>query len=225
MCGRYRLARKKEILAQFFNFENDVDWSPRFNVAPGRSVAVIRQDATQTIRSCSLMRWGLVPFWAKHAKIGYKMMNARTETVAGKLAFRVPFKSRRCLIPADGFCESAKEGTKKIPSCFAMADDSIIGFAGIWDQWVNPENTVVKTFSIITTSANPLVAGIHEPMPVILERGNYDVWLDPKFRNLEDLLGLLKPYEAKSMRQWGVNPQMNSGGFDDPICAEECGGI
>jgi putative SOS response-associated peptidase YedK len=105
MCGRYRLARKKEILAETFDVEDGVDWSPRYNVAPGQNVAVIRQDATRPVRSFSLMRWGLIPFWAKDANVGYKMINARSETITEKAAFREPMQSRRCLIPADAFYE------------------------------------------------------------------------------------------------------------------------
>ena len=105
MCGRYRLARKKEILAEVFDVGDDDDWSPRYNIAPSQSVPVVRQDATQPVRSFSLIRWGLIPFWAKDAKAGYKMINARAETIAEKPAFREPLLSHRCLIPADGFYE------------------------------------------------------------------------------------------------------------------------
>ena len=175
MCGRYRLARKKQILAETFDVDNDVEWSPRYNVAPGQNVPVIRQDAARPLRSISLARWGLIPFWAKDAKAGYKMINARAETVAGTPAFRDPFRSRRCLIPADAFYEWSKEGKQKSPFCFSMADDSIFAFAGIWDRWRNPDTEWVETCSIITTSANTLLSGIHNRMPVILQREDYDL--------------------------------------------------
>ena len=100
MCGRYRLAREKEILAEVFDVGDDADWSPRYNIAPSQSVPVVRQDATRPVRSLSLIRWGLIPFWAKDAKAGYKMINARAETIAEKPAFREPLLSRRCLIPS-----------------------------------------------------------------------------------------------------------------------------
>src|SRR5208337_4356516 len=105
MSGRYRLARKKEILAETFDVENAVDWSPRYNVAPGQNVPVVRQDATRPVRMLSLIRWGLIPSWSKDSKTAYKMINARAETVADMPAFRDPFRSRRCLVPADGFYE------------------------------------------------------------------------------------------------------------------------
>lgn len=221
MCGRYRLARKKEILAEYFGVENDVDWSPRYNVAPGQNAAIVRQDATRPVRSFSLMRWGLVPFWAKDAKAGYKMINARAETIAEKPAFREPLQSRRCLIPTDGFYEWAKKGKEKSPFCFTLVDDSVFAFAGIWDRWRNPERELVETCTIITTSANALFSGIHDRMPVILERENYDLWLDPGFRKVEPLLDLLVPSRADSMRQYRVSTRVNSVQNDDPACAEE----
>ena len=236
MCGRYRLARKKEILAETFDAENEVDWSPRYNVAPGQDVVAVRQDATRPVRTLSLVRWGLIPSWSKDAKAGYKMINARAETVADLPAFRDPFRYRRCLIPADGFYEWAKEGKQKSPFCVSMADDSIFAFAGIWDRWGNPNwgnpnkrdpdkthpgKEWLETCSIITTSANTLLSGIHDRMPVILKHENYDLWLDPRFKNVDDLLDLLKPFPADAMRRYPVSTRVNSVKNDDPACAEE----
>jgi putative SOS response-associated peptidase YedK len=221
MCGRYRLARKKEILAEIFNAGDDADWAPRYNVAPGQDVPVIRQDATRPVRSLSLMRWGLVPSWATDHKAGYKMINARAETVADKPAFREPLQSRRCLLPADAFYEWAKDGKAKLPHCFARADDSVFAFAGLWDRWRNAKGDVLSTCSIITTSANALVSGIHDRMPVILEPENYDLWLDPGFRKTEPLLDLLKPCPPQFMRSWRVGPRVNSVMNDDAECSTE----
>lgn len=221
MCGRYRLTRKKEILAETFDLEDGVDWSPRYNIAPGQNVAVIRQDATKPARSSSLMRWGLIPFWAKDANVGYKMINARAETITEKPAFREPIQSRRCLIPADGFYEWVKKGNEKPPYCFALADDSIFAFAGIWDRWKNPKGESVETCSIITTSPNSLLANIHDRMPVILKRESYDIWLDPGLKKADGLLGLLQPYRSESMRRYRVSSRLNSVKNDDPECAAE----
>ena len=221
MCGRYRLARKKEILAETFDVENDVDWIPRYNVAPGQNVAVVRQDATRPVRSFSLMRWGLIPFWAKDANVGYKMINARAETLTEKPAFREPLQSRRCLIPADGFYEWSKKDKEKSPYCFALGDDSIFAFAGIWARWKNPKGESVETCSIITTSPNSLLADIHGRMPVILERDSYDIWLDPGLKRADDLLGLLKPYRSDTMRRYRVSSRVNHVKNEDPECAAE----
>jgi putative SOS response-associated peptidase YedK len=169
------------------------------------------------------MRWGLIPSWAKDAKAGYKMINARAETIAEKPAFRESLLSRRCLVPADGFYEWSKFSKGKSPICFTLADDSVFAFAGIWDRWMNPERELVETCSIITTSANALVLGIHDRMPVILERENYDLWLDPGFGKVEPLLDLLVPSRANSMRQYRVSTRVNSVQNDDPACAEEYG--
>jgi putative SOS response-associated peptidase YedK len=218
MCGRYRLVRKKEILAEFFDAGDDVDWAPRYNVAPGQDVPVVRQDTCEPKRLLSLMRWGLIPSWSKDPKAGYKMINARAETIADKPAFREPLQSRRCLVPADGFYEWAKEGKAKSPFCFTLADDSLFAFAGLWDRWKNPNGEVLQTYSIITTSANALVAGAHDRMPVILEPEDYDLWLDPGFRKTEALLDLLKPYRAELMRSWRVSPRVNSVQNDDAGC-------
>ncbi|MGA2965507.1 MAG: SOS response-associated peptidase [Terriglobales bacterium] len=223
MCGRYRLTRRKEILSETFDVETDteVDWSPRYNIAPGQNVAVIREDASRPVRSLSLLRWGLIPFWAKDANAGYKMINARAETLTERPAFRGPMQSRRCLIPADGFYEWAKSGREKCPYCFMLADGSIFAFAGIWDQWKNPTGHPVETCSIITTTPNSLLAGIHDRMPVILERDCYDIWLDPGMKKADDLLYLLQPYRAESMRRYRVSSRVNSVRNDDPACAEE----
>jgi putative SOS response-associated peptidase YedK len=221
MCGRYRLSRRKEILAEYFDAGEDVDWAPRYNVAPSQDVPVIRQDATTPVRSASLMRWGLIPWWAKDAKAGFKMINARAESVAEKPAFREPLQSRRCLIPADGFYEWAKEGNAKSPYCFARADDAVFAFAGLWDRWKSPDGELLHSCSIITTTANALVRGIHDRMPVILERENYDLWLDPGFDKTEPLLDFLKPFRPESMRSWRVSTRVNSVLNDDAGCSEE----
>jgi putative SOS response-associated peptidase YedK len=146
------------------------------------------------------------------------MINARAETVAHKPAFREPLQSRRCLVPADGFYEWAKEWKNKSPFCFTLADDSLFAFAGLWDRWKSPKEEVLETCSIITTSANALVAGAHYRMPVILEPENYDLWLDPGFRKTEPLLDRLKPYRPELMRSWRVSPRVNSVQNDDAEC-------
>jgi putative SOS response-associated peptidase YedK len=222
MCGRYRLSRRKQILAEYFDAGDDVDWAPRYNVAPGQDVPVIRQDAARPVRSLSLFRWGLVPWWAKDPKAGYKMINARAETVADKPAFRDPLHSRRCLIPADAFYEWATEGKTKSPYCFARADDSLFAFAGLWDRWKSAGGEPVFSCSIVTTTANALVSGIHDRMPVILKPANYDLWLDPGFTKTAPVLDLLKPASPESMRRWRVSSRVNSVLNDDASCSEEC---
>ena len=219
MCGRYRLTRVDK-LAGRFDIEPDDDWGPRYNIAPAQNIPVIRQHPEEPKRFGSKMRWGLIPFWAKDASIGYKMINARAETVATKPAFREALKKRRCLIPGDGFYEWAKNGKTKTPFCFTMADESIFAFAGIWEQWKNPEGNMVETCSIITTTPNALCADVHDRMPVILPDDTYDLWLDPGYQKTDTICDLLKPFNPDLMRRYEVSSRVNLVKNDDAACAE-----
>ena len=220
MCGRYRLSRSKELLAEHFNVEPDDDWEPRYNIAPTQNVPVIRQRPDEPKRLGSQMRWGLIPAWAKDASIGFKMINARAETVAIKPAYRDVLRKRRCLIPADGFYEWVKDGKAKTPLCFTMADNSVFAFAGIWDSWRSPEGQTIESCSIITTTPNALLADIHDRMPVILTGDAYDPWLDPGFQKAGAICDLLKPFDQALMRRYEVSSRVNLVKNDDPACAE-----
>ncbi len=224
MCGRFKVARKKEILEEAFDAEDDwsgADWKPRYNVAPGQRIAAVRQDADKPARRMSALHWGLIPFWAGDASIGYKMINARAETVAAKPSFREPLRRRRCLIPADGFYEWKHAGKEKLPFCFTLADESVFGFAGLWDRWKNPQGELVESCTILTTGPNALMRDVHDRMPVILAPDAYDLWLDPGFGNVEELQPLLQPYPAAAMRRYRVGPRVNQVKDDDPECAAE----
>jgi len=219
MCGRFRLTRVDK-LAGRFDIEPEDDWVPRYNVAPTQDIPVIRQRPDEPNRFGSQMRWGLIPFWAKDASVGYKMINARAETVATKPAFREALKKRRCLIAADGFYEWQKNGKTKTPFCFTMADDSIFAFAGIWEQWKNPAGQLVETCSIITTTPNALCADVHDRMPVILPDDAYDLWLDPGFQRTEAVSDLLKPFNPTLMRRYEVSSRVNLVKNDDAANSE-----
>jgi putative SOS response-associated peptidase YedK len=156
-----------------------------YNIAPTQNVEVIRQHAEEPKRFGSQIRWGLTLSWAKDASIGFKMINARAETVATKPSFRDALKKRRCLIPADGFYEWKKDGKAKTPFCFAMADDSLIAFAGLWEAWRNPAGQLIETCSIITTTPNSLLQDVQDRMPVILPNDAYDLWLDPGYQKAD----------------------------------------
>ena len=224
MCGRFRVARKKEILEAEFGADvadDDQDWVPRYNVAPGQEIAVVRQDSAQPVRRLSQMRWGLIPSWTNDPSIGYKMINARSETVATMASFREPFRSQRCLIPADGFYEWKRAGKEKLPFCFTLLDEAVFAFAGIWDRWKDPQGKWIETCSILTTKPNELVQDIHDRMPVILARDLYDVWLDPGFCKVSELQPLLKPYSAEAMRRYRVSQRLNQVKNDDAECVAE----
>jgi putative SOS response-associated peptidase YedK len=220
MCGRYRLSRRKDLLAERFDVEPDDEWVPRYNIAPTQNVPVIRQHPDEPKRLGSQMRWGLIPFWAKDPSIGFKMINARAESLATKPAFRESLRKRRCLIPADAFYEWRKNRKVKTPFCFTMADDSIFAFAGIWDSWRNPEGKAIETCSIITTTPNALLTDIHDRMPVILPDDAYDLWLDPGFQKVDAICDLLKPFDPALMRRFEVSSRVNLAKYDDPECAE-----
>jgi putative SOS response-associated peptidase YedK len=221
MCGRYRLSKRQQLIAESFDVSWDElpDWKPRYNIAPTDSVPVVRQNPKESIRQISMMRWGLIPSWSKDASGSARMINARSEAAAIQPAFRDAFKSRRCLIPADGFYEWQKTGKTKQPFCFEIGKEELFAFAGIWERWKNPANGEwIKSFSILTTTANAVTSSVHERMPVIIYKENFDVWLDPGMTNVDDVVGLLKPYSGQ-MRSFPVSTRVNRVGNDDAECA------
>jgi putative SOS response-associated peptidase YedK len=220
MCGRYRLSRHAEVLAIYYAEYEGLDWDARYNIAPTQNVPVIRQDTKQPIRRASFMRWGLIPSWSKDASLGARMINARAETVDTKPAFKESLEQRRCLIPADGFYEWKRNGTNKQPYCFELKEREPFAFAGLWDCWRAPDGTLLETCTILTTTPNQLLADVHDRMPVILSPANYDLWLDPGFRDTATTTGMLKPFEAERMRRYVVSERINNTSNDDPECSQ-----
>jgi putative SOS response-associated peptidase YedK len=220
MCGRYRLSRRKQIVEEYFDTASaDDDWVPRYNIAPIQPVPVIRQHPKEPTRELSLMRWGLIPSWAKDSSAAARMINARSETAGSKPAFRDALKSRRCLVPADGFYEWVRTGKTKQPFCFEVNEGQLFAFAGIWDRWKDPSGNTVETCSILTTTPNAATSAIHDRMPVILDPDSYDLWLDPGMRNVAAVSELLKPCDARLMRCYPVSTRINSVVNDDPGCS------
>ena len=220
MCGRFRLGKGREALKEYFGAEADLYWSPRYNIAPTQPIPTVRQNPSKPARKLSLMRWGLIPYWAKDPSIGYKLINARSETAASRPAFGDALKGRRCLIPADGFYEWKKLPKAKQPFCFVLQDESIFAFAGLWDRWRDPHGNAIESCSILTTSPNDLLAGVHDRMPVILPPDDYDLWLDPGFKDMQEVSALLKPFRAGLLRGYPVSTRVNVVDNDDPLCAE-----
>lgn len=213
MCGRFTLTIDLQTLIEIFQIEiPGLNLTPCYNIAPSQPVLTIIKQGGQ--RMARQMRWGLIPAWAKEPSIGYKLINARAETLEEKPSFRNPFRHRRCLIPADGFYEWRKEGKQKQPYRFTLADQSPFAFAGLWDRWVSPEGSEIISCSIITTEANDIVKPLHDRMPVILaEPKLQQLWLD--FDNPGELKDLLKPY-AGEMAAYPVSPAVNSPKVDEP---------
>ncbi|MCU1284941.1 MAG: hypothetical protein JWO13_1291 [Acidobacteriales bacterium] len=239
MCGRFRLSKTdKEVMKQF-GVEIDPDYSPRYNISPSQQVRVLKlAGGAEAVESAKLsvppmqmhiQRWGLVPFWAKDIKIGYKMINARSETILEKPAFRDAFKKRRCLIPANGFYEWKHEGAAKQPFHFGMNDDSLFAFAGIWEQWKAPnapdgaEGALLETRAILTTTPNELVGDVHDRMPVILPASQYHLWLTAEPQRAEQLRDLLVPFPADEMKKYPVSETVNSPKNEVAACAAAAG--
>ena len=223
MCGRYRLTAKERWLSSYFNLDpEDVKWAARWNVAPTQEIATIHQDRKEPRRRFSLMRWGLIPYWAKDASIGARAINAVSETAAEKPAFRDPMRHRRCLIPADGFYEWKQIGPKqKQPYNIGLADEGLFAFAGLWDRWKDPTGKTIESCAILTTDANSLLRDIHDRMPVILKAEDYDLWLDPGITDPERVQSLLQPFDPRLMRAYPVSPAVNRVENDGPECAQE----
>jgi putative SOS response-associated peptidase YedK len=220
MCGRYKLSRRKQIIEEHFDsVSGEQDWSPRFNIAPTQSVAVVRQNPKEPVRELSLMRWGLIPSWAKDSSGAASMINARAETASTKPAFREAMKSRRCLIPADAFYEWARVGKTKQPYCFEVNEGKLFAFAGIWDRWKDAGGNWVTTCSILTTTPNAVTAAVHDRMPAILDPDSYELWLDPGMTNVAAASELLKPFDARLMRCYPVSTRVNHVANDDAACS------
>lgn len=220
MCGRYRLSRRKQIVEEYFDsVSSEEDWAPRYNIAPTQPVPVIRQHPKEPVRQISTMRWGLIPSWARDASGAASMINARLETASTKPAFRDALKSRRCLIPADGFYEWRRDGKTKQPFCFEVNQGQLFAFAGLWDRWKNPSGEWVKTCSILTTTPNAVTSAVHDRMPVILDPNSYDLWLDPGMNNVVEVSNLLKPFDAGLMRSYPVSTRINHVANDDEECS------
>jgi putative SOS response-associated peptidase YedK len=219
MCGRYRLSRRKQIIEEHFDaLSGEEDWSPRYNVAPTQPIPVIRQHPKEPVRELSLMRWGLIPSWAKDSSAAARMINARSETASTKSAFRDALKSRRCLIPADGFYEWKRNGKTRQPYCFEVNEGKLFAFAGIWDRWKDPSGQWVKSCSILTTTPNAVISPVHDRMPVILDPDSHDLWLDPGMTNAAATSELLKPFDGRLMRCSPVSARVNCVANDDEEC-------
>jgi putative SOS response-associated peptidase YedK len=233
MCGRYSAAGNLSELAKFIDFICRAPFfAPRYNIAPRQQAPVIILNNFQP--ELKLMRWGLIPPWAKDEEIGDKLINTRAETISEKISFKKALLSQRCLIPADGFFEWQRKNKEFTPFRFTMRDNSFFCFAGIYEKWVrplksgefiiddDPENPppsqIIETFSIITTEANEMVSAVHGRMPVILDQDRYLWWLDARNNELNSLKFILRPYPAEDMDCYRVSKLVNNAKNDSPEC-------
>ena len=212
MCGRFIFtdpAKIKRLLPDADIDQIRIEFAPSYNIAPSQNIPAILNDGSNKVR---LIRWGLVPSWAKDLSIGYKMINARAETINEKPAFKRLIKGRRCLIFTEGFYEWKKLGNSKQPYFIRMKDQQAFAFAGLWDIW-EKEGDALVSGTIITTGANNLVAEIHDRMPVIISPDSYEIWLD---HDGKDIMNLLKPYPAEEMEAYPVSRLVSSPANNSP---------
>jgi putative SOS response-associated peptidase YedK len=215
MCGRFSLNAAEAELRRLFGYDGPpLNLAPRYNIAPTQTTPVVALNR-EGRRALVVMRWGLIPSWAKDMSIGAKMINARAEGVAEKPAFRAAFAKRRCLVPADGFYEwQVVAGKAKQPYRIHQPDGAPFAFTGLWEQWRGPES-VVLTFTIITTDANDRLRPIHDRMPVILAPAAYALWLDPA-TPAEAARALLRPAPSEALVAEPISTRINNVKNDDP---------
>lgn len=218
MCGRYSFALEDDLIWERFRVRvRTAVYKARYNCAPGQDLAVVSNEDPATL---NFFRWGLIPFWAKDPAIGYRMINAKAETITEKPSFKQAFRTRRCLVLSDGFYEWKKEKEKN-PYRIQMADGSPFAMAGIWDRWTSADGEIIQSFSILTTSPNEKVAAIHDRMPVILPAKDEHKWLGKTSE--PELLDLLKPYPAERITAYPVSKMVNSSKNDDPALIQPIG--
>ncbi|WP_296891799.1 SOS response-associated peptidase [Thiobacillus sp.] len=205
MCGRFALKTPPSELATRFGLDEVVELAPRYNIAPGTDIPTIRHSPDGK-RVMHMLRWGLVPHWAKDPSIGAKLSNARGETLTEKPSFRDAFKRRRCLVPADGFYEWKTEGRQKQPYYFSMKSGEPFALGGLWESWRMPDGNVLRTCCLITTGPNDIMLPVHDRMPVIVAPDDYETWLTGE---PDDVQGLVRPYPTDEMQVWAVSKRVS----------------
>lgn len=219
MCGRYALKSSRKAIAAWFGVDEDdlPPFGPNFNVAPRTFQPVVRLSPDTGEREVVMLRWGLIPIWAKSSREGAMRFNARAEDLAAKPSFREALRRRRCLVPADAFYEWQKLGPRsRHPYAIAMKDGGLYAFAGLWERWKEPEGDWLETFTIITTDPNELMEPFHNRMPVIIPRQDYDRWLGAGTgaagTNDDNRLplDLLRPFPAEAMTAWRVGDKVGN---------------
>jgi putative SOS response-associated peptidase YedK len=215
MCGRYVLVSPAEVIAEYFGLSEVPVYPPRYNIAPTQHALVVRETPAGE-REAVMLRWGLIPAWAKDPAIGGRMINARAEGLADKPAFRAAFRRRRCLVPADGFYEwSPVAGGGKQPYFIRFVSGSPLALAGLWEEWRSPAGDAVATFAIVTTAANEALHAIHDRMPVLVAPADHDEWLSSPNPS-----ALLAPWGGEPFEIRPVSRRVNSVQNDAPELLE-----
>lgn len=209
MCGRFSLFATGNEIKEHFSLANLPELPARYNIAPSEQVLAICKHNDNHYHS-HWFKWGLIPSWAKDEKIAYKMINARAETISEKIAFKRAFKSRRCLVIANGFYEWHREDNIKQPYYFKRQDNQLFAMAAIWEYWKRDDDKIIKSCSMITTDANALMKPIHHRMPVILHPDDYSTWLNIESYHANELKSLLAPYPDNDFSSHSVSTRVNS---------------
>jgi putative SOS response-associated peptidase YedK len=221
MCGRFSLSTPPEVIAALFQLSGVVQYPLRFNIAPTQLTPVIRAAAGNAqSRHLSLLRWGFVPHWAVDPAIGSKMINSKVETAAEKPAFRDAFRSRRCLVPVDGFYEWQATGKRKQPYRIVRKDGQPLGLAGLWSNWRDKDGRALETFTILTTEPTEAVKSIHNRMPLIIDPAHYSKWLDPQLQDVTELQSLIRSAHPVDLHAYPVSNRVNAPANDDAQCID-----
>ena len=224
MCGRFTLTAPPDQVASLFDLPQEPVVVPRYNIAPTQPVAVVRMNSQKAAREWALTYWGLIPSWSKDPSIGARMINARSETVTEKPAFRAAFKRRRCLVPANGFYEWQKQGKGKQPFYITTPDGAPFAIAGLWEYWEGADGSALESCTLLTTSANALMAPLHDRMPVIVAPEDYTQWLgtgrDETPQALSQLQHLLRPYADDGLVAYPVSTYVNNARNEGADCVQ-----
>ena len=214
MCGRFVSSCTLKEIDDYFDVDQpSFEFEPSYNVAPTQDIIIINNRGVKQIVKC---HWGFIPPWSKKLSDGYKMINARSETVDEKPSFRAAFKKQRCLVIANGFYEWQKEKKKKVPVYIHLTSGKPFGFAGLYTVWTSPEGEKICTCTILTTESNDLISPIHDRMPVIIPRDKEDLWLDPAVNDVDMLKGLLTSIPSEEMEITMVSVRANSPRYNSP---------
>jgi putative SOS response-associated peptidase YedK len=221
MCGRFTLTRSAAEVAEHFALTSAPTIAPRFNAAPTQRVLAIRAAANGARREAALLHWGLVPFWAKHARDAAKHINARMETLTERPAFREAAERRRCLVPADGFYEWRGGPGERQPFHIALPQGELFAFAGLFEHWRQPDGRTLDSLAIVTTAAVPNIRPLHARMPLVIDPSGYDAWLAPGVRDVAAVLARLPISRGAALKPRRVSSRVNDVRNDDARCLDE----
>jgi putative SOS response-associated peptidase YedK len=217
MCGRFSLVVPERFFSRIYVFKDLPEMQPDYNIPPGVDIWAVRTQANSHEPEAVRLKWGLVPFWAKDPKIGNRLINARSETVAEKPAFRAAFQKRRCIIPSDGFFEWKRQGKSRIPHYIHLKGHEPFAMAGLWESWSSPGGGTIESCTILTTSPNSLMERLHDRMPVILPQQAIEIWLD-ETASAKKLTELTYPYPSTQMEAYPVSSLVNNPLNNSPDC-------